>query len=172
MRMTFCVMALIVLTAPTRAADYPESAEGLKKLTSDIMAAQGAGKNDEARALVKTMLLPDHEKWFIKTFGEDKGKKLSAAYAPLTNGFEDELLKMYAQQLKQNRINLSAYKLESADDKNATGAQQKALAAMVQKTPLYGVRMVEPGKDAGFHLWSFVYVDGAFRLAGKMTMRD
>jgi hypothetical protein len=29
--------------------------------------------------------------------------------------------------------------------------------------------MVKPGEELGFHLWSFVYVEGAFRLAGKMN---
>lgn len=172
MRLAIVGLLVLGLGGMARAADYPESADGLKKLTEDVMVALGAGKTDQAKALVKTMLLPDHEKWFVKTFGDAKGKALAAGYTPLTQGFEDEVLKVFAAQLKQNRINVTAYKVESADDKAATGAQQKALAAMVQKTPLYGVRMVEPGKDAGFHLWSFVYVDGAFRLAGKMTMRD
>jgi hypothetical protein len=156
-----------------RAADtkYPESADGLAKLTQDVLAALKDGKRDVAASLIKSMVLPKHEAWFVRTFGDEKGKELAGLYAKQAETLEQQITKLFEDQLKQNRTNVKAYKLESADDDNATGLQRQALAAMKEKTPLYGVRMVEPGKELGMHLWSFAYVDGGFRLVGKLAQR-
>jgi hypothetical protein len=171
-----CLAGTFVLVALTsaRAAEpvkYPESAEGLEKLTQDMLAAVKDGKNDKAAELAKSMVLPNAEAWFVKTFGEEKGKELAAQYATQAASFDKDVIALFEAQLKQNRTNVKAYKLESADDENATGAQRAAITAMKQKSPLYGVRLVEPGKTAGMHLWNFVYVDGTFRHAGKMSGR-
>lgn len=167
------VLAVVIVAAwgvGARAAEpaYPESPEGLKKLTQDVLAAMQGGKEDAAKALIKTMVLPDHENWFKKTFGEEKGKPLAEEYAAMSKNFEAEIAKLFAQQVEKKRTEVSAYKVTDANDREATGGQQAALAAMKQKVPLYGVRLVEPGKTSGFHMWSFVYADGGFRLVGKM----
>ncbi|HYE20010.1 MAG TPA: hypothetical protein VEA69_16295, partial [Tepidisphaeraceae bacterium] len=84
---------------------------------------------------------------------------------------EADGVKLYEAQLKQNRTNVTAYKLTDPDDKQATGAQRDALTAMKVKVPLYGVRLIEPGKDAGMHLWNFVYVDNGWRMIGKLPTK-
>jgi len=171
---SLAVAFTLIAAGPARAAEpvkYPESPEGLEKLTQDIMAAVKDGKTDKAAELAKSMVLPNHEAWFVKTFGEAKGKELAEQYGRQAASFDKDMVGLIEAQLKQNRTNVKAYKLESADDDNGTGAQRAAIAAMKEKVPLYGVRLVEPGKTAGMHLWSFVYIDGTFRHAGKMSGR-
>jgi hypothetical protein len=165
---------MLVTSGAARAAEpikYAESPEGLEKLTQDMLAAVKDGNKERAAELAKSMILPNYEAWFVKTFGEEKGKSLAEQYAGQAATFDKDAVKLFEDQLRQNRTNIKAYKLESADDNNGTGAQRAAIAAMKEKAPLYGVRLVEPGKTAGMHLWSFVYVDGTFRHAGKMSGR-
>ncbi|HYE21889.1 MAG TPA: hypothetical protein VEA69_25845, partial [Tepidisphaeraceae bacterium] len=72
------VWALSVLTIalPARAADYPETPDGLKNLNEDILAALKAGEKEKAAALVKGLVLVDHAEWLKKTFGEELGTKI------------------------------------------------------------------------------------------------
>lgn len=174
MRYALAALALALSIAPVRAAraaDYPDTPAGLESLTKDILAALQDGKTDAAKDLIKTLVLPDADKWFVTTWGEAQGKAMGEQYAKNAEALPDALLKVFQDQLKQNRTNVKAYKVESADDKNATGQQQSQLAAMKTKVPLYGVRLIAPGKEAGMHLWSFVYVDGHFRMIGKGARR-
>jgi hypothetical protein len=39
---------------------------------------------------------------------------------------------------------------------------------MTAPIALYSVRMIEPGKESGMHLWSFAKTDAGFKLVGKM----
>lgn len=174
MRYAFVALALVLLIAPVRvarAADYPDTPAGFESLNKDILTALQDGKTDAAKDLIKTLVLPDADKWFVTTFGDEHGKPMAEQYAKTAEALPDALLKVYQDQLKQNRTNVKAYKVESADDKNATAQQQAQLAAMKTKVPLYGVRLIAPGKEAGMHLWSFVYVDGHFRMIGKGARR-
>jgi hypothetical protein len=169
------ILALAVIVTlfvyQARAADYPETPEGLKKLIEDTVAAVKASDKEKTSKLVKSMLLPNHEAWFKKTFGEELGAKHAEEYTKQTGNFEADITSLFADQVKQNRTVIAVVKVESADDKNATGLQRAAITAMKEKTPLYTVRMTEEPDTAGFTLWSFVYNDGAFRLAGKMRQR-
>jgi hypothetical protein len=164
----FAAAMLMPLTS-ARATDYPDTAAGLESFTNDVLAALKDGKTDQAKELLKDIAVPDADTWFAKTWGEETGKKLSAKYAKLSKDLPEAMLKVFKSQLEQNRTNVKAYKLESADDKEATGLQRGAMNAMKVKVPLYGVRLVAPGKEAGMHLWSFVYVDGKFRMVGKLS---
>ena len=165
------LVVFVALTA-ARAAEppkYPESPDGLEKLANDMLAAVKAANKEKAADLAKSMVLPNHEAWFVKTFGEAKGKELAEVYGKQAATLDKDMVGLIDEQLQKNRTDVKAYKLESADDKNATGAQSAAITAMKEKVPLYGFRLVEPGKTSGMHIWSFVYVDGAFRYAGKMS---
>lgn len=157
----------------TFAADppYPESTQGLQKLMEDALAATKAGDKEKVAALVKPLVLPDHAAWFKKTFGDEKGAALAEDYDKMAPRLADELTKLLDARVKDGRTFASAVKIESADDQNATGLQKQAIAAMKEKAALYTVRLGDKPGGSGFTLWSFVFVDGQFRLAGKMRPR-
>src|SRR5688572_5996368 len=53
----------IIAASPARAAEpvkYPESPEGLEKLTNDMLAAVKDGNKERAAELAKSMVLPNH----------------------------------------------------------------------------------------------------------------
>ena len=166
---TAVLMFVSIPWTQARAGDYPDTPQGLEQLVHDVVDALKDDKTDTAKQLIGSMVLPNPDAWFTKTFGEDRGKVLAANYAKFTLSFPEMGLKLFQDQVKQNRINVKAYKVEAADDKQATGGQVEAILSMKEKSPLYGVRMIAPGKEYGLHLWSFVYVDGNFRMIGKMA---
>lgn len=142
-----------------------ESAETLQKAVSEIVQAAKAGEKDKVEKLCGDLVLPDPAKWFTEVFGEAAGKKLAEEYAALP---KPEIAKMFLKAAEAGRTEVRILKIEKADDKNATGLQQDAIKAMTKPVALYTAKLVEPGKEAGLSVWSFVWADGAFRLAGKM----
>ncbi len=171
---SFAVLVLFFAFAFSQGAafaadpSYPDSTAGLQKLIEDTLVAVKAGDKEKTVAFVKAMVLPDQESWFKKTFGDEKGKTLSASFNKISGTLETELPKIFEKQLNEGRSVVRATRVDSEDDENATGLQKSALKAMKEKTPLYSVRIsTEPDKD-GFRLWSFVYVDGHFRFVDKL----
>lgn len=158
-------------TAPTNTAStYPDSTDGLKKLISDILAASKAGDKEKVSTLVKSLMLTNHEAWFKQTFGDDKGAKLSADYGKFLGDFEPSASELFAKMVEKGQTNIQVDRFAKAGDPKAVGLQEDALKAMKSAVPLYSVRLLEPGKDTGMHLYSFVYVDGAFRFISKLKM--
>src|SRR3569623_62486 len=143
-----CLVAVVALfVGPTvRAADYPESTDGFKMLNEDLLAAVKAGEKDKADAIIKGLILPNHEAWFAKTFGDEQGKALDAGYAAELGKFDAQMTRLIETMIKEGRTNVTTYKLTDAADKEATGLQQSALKAMKAAVPLYGVRFAGGGR--------------------------
>lgn len=145
---------------------YANNDDGLKKLMEDIVAAKKAGDKEKVSRLYQGLLVPNYEAWFKKTFGEEKGVKTAVEYKELTAKFEEDMNKWFDQILEKGGPEIQVTHVEKADDPEATGAQKTALAAMKQPIALYTARFA----PAQIKLWSFAYIDGGFRLVGKMRM--
>ena len=165
--MTLILGLILFGTFPARAVNDPAT---LQKLMEDTLAAVKAGQKDKVAALLKPLVLPDATTWFKKVFGDDIGAKLGAEYSKMSPTLATDLAGIFEGRVKDGRTIVSVTKVESATDPNATGLQKQALAAMKTKVPLYTVRFVEKPGMPGYTLWSFVYVDGQFRLVGKMPI--
>ena len=59
---------------------YPNSAQGLRQLLQDCLAAAKSGDKDKLAALVKDMEIPDYEAWFTSTFRQEGGESWARAY--------------------------------------------------------------------------------------------
>jgi hypothetical protein len=119
------------------------------------------------------MMLPNAPAWFRSVFGDDVGGKLAEDYGKMSPNLVSGLARVFEERAKQGEMFVAVHKVESATDARATGAQKQALAAMKTKVPLWTVKFTDsPGATGltGYTLWSFVYVGGQFRLAGKMRM--
>ena len=140
-----------------------DSAEALQKLNEQILAADA----EKSAALIKALVLPDSAAWFKKTFGDEVGAKLDAEYQGMTKDFDAQLGKLYAKCKADGQTAVRAIRIEKAGPE-ATGLQNSAFEAMKAPVALYTVKLTKPDEKLGMSLWSFVHVDGAFRLAGKM----
>jgi hypothetical protein len=162
--------AALRVAKPAVAVAQADSAEGLKALCTSILAAYKADDQAKSGAMVKALALPNHEAWFKKTFGDELGAKAADEYAKMLPSLEPEVGKLFADLVKKGKTEINRVSRITAEnaEAEATGAQKTALSLMAEKTPLYTVSFVEPGKASGTTLWSFVYAENGFRLIGKM----
>src|SRR6266481_8324540 len=62
---------------------YPESPDGLKKLIEDIFGTIKSGNSEKASLYFLSLTIPDHNAWFVKTFGPAEGPRLETKYEEL-----------------------------------------------------------------------------------------
>lgn len=153
----------------TSAPAYPESIDGLKSLMRDIYTAIEQGDEERVHVLTKSLMLPNHETWYVQVFGDDVGAKAAADYGRLLPFFDENglMAESYREIVDAGRSQISAERFERAPDRDANGNQNATLAAMENPVPLYSVRFIEQGERYGTHVYSFAYVDGTFRWIGK-----
>lgn len=163
--------------AANPAPKYPDSADGLKKLAEDLYALAKAGDTEKLEAAARELILSDPQAWAEKTFTDaSMAAKVAGELGEVkkdADRFAHEIAKLFADRVEKGQSEISVLRVENADDENATGAQKRVLAAMKAPTALYTVKFKAPDAEAGFSLWSFVYVDNGFRLIGKLkSARD
>lgn len=147
--------------------DYPDTTAGLESLVADLGSADGKA----AAAIAESLRPGDPGAWFAAHFEADVAKRLTAELEPRLGEYA-AIGGAIAAQKARGRTEIHAEKFTDAKDDAATGVQSLALRAMTSPAALYSVRMTEPGKTSGFHLYNFVYADGRFRLLGKMKKVD
>ncbi len=154
---------LLVLLACKKTKSYPETPEGLKQLATDSSAASG----DDAKKMGEALALPEPDKWYTATFGPELGPKLASDYA-VEKVKLSSIGSFFILAKAKGRSEILIEKHTSPDDDGENGLQEAAIRAMKAPVPIYTINAVEPGKTIGQSLWSFAYVDGAFRYIGKM----
>ena len=153
---------------PASQPSYPESDQGLQQYIQDLLNAAGSHDQNKLMELSNAMLIPDAKKWFEDTFPADVAKRLLDEYNKDLNAFPRSFAQLLMKLDKPQALTITVSHVATLDDPNAKGYQKLALAAMQETVPLYTARISRPGTSANITLWSMVYVDGHFRLAGKM----
>jgi hypothetical protein len=175
LKRTLAVGAVVLLALHAALAQQPQapaaaggSAEDLKKLMQEMLTAAKAADATKVQTMANALVLPSHEAWFKQVFGDEKGAALAADYGPHTAEFAEQLGGFFAKLVEQGRTEVHTVLIDKSDSADATGLQSTAIAAMKQPMALYTAEFVVPGDKDGTTLWSFVYVDGAFRFVGKL----
>lgn len=144
-------------------AVYPESADGLKSLITDLLAAIKSGDTLKSSQLLASLDLPNHREWFLKSFGVTEAPHLEAKYVELEGKAPDWLQKRLEGVSKHAETNVTVRVFQKPVD--ASLRFYKAVAdAMVTDFPIYEAI---GGTD---FLGDFVYVDGGFRYLDKQVL--
>lgn len=149
-------------------ATYPDTLQGLTRLFKELLAIAKAGGRDQLTARVKEFAIPDHDAWFRKIFGAEKGALAATEYGQGLSENQAALVRSLLTAAEEGQTEVQVERFTKPDPEYATGNQNRALELMQVKVPLNSVVLVKPGEETGLHLYSFVYVNGAFRCAGKM----
>jgi hypothetical protein len=158
-------------SAQTTLPSYPETNEGLQQYFQDILDAGHKNAQPKLLALCDAMVLESPDKWFVDNFGAGKGEKLAEAYKTEMNEFGPKFAVLI---LRHRELNLSEFKvnvvrLETLDNPNAKANQLLAIDQLKNFTPLYNVTLLHEKSGTSIGLWSFVWINGKFKLAGKMN---
>lgn len=161
--------------APLPSGTYPETTDGLGQMLGDFLA--GAQPKDpkaveRARAVLASLHLPGDDAaqaaWFKRVFGDDAGGRLAAEYEQHEPELPN-LQRLFARLSKEGAVVLEVHKAENKDDPDVNGYEAEGLAARKEPIALYSARLGKKGQRYGTYLWSFAYVDGGFRLIGRLT---
>jgi len=151
-------------------SSYPESAEGLKHLLLDWFAAIEAGDTAKSSQYLESFAIPNHQEWFVKTFGVREGARLDARYTELQAGQMSGLKAAAEQAVKDERFFLEA----KVFDKSTAAMEpllEEVSTAMVQPTPIYEASSRRDKEDVLVYPFSnYVYVEGGFRCLGSVEM--
>lgn len=148
---------------------YDGTDDGFARLVADI---QGANRTDDdldrLARITKDLSLPDPKGFYTRTFGAEHADALVAELASENSTrFADDAPKGMRDLYDHGYVAATGHCFDKPDDA-ATGYQNVALRAMKQPAPLCTMRFSKPGEpDGDFTLWSFAYVDGAWRMIGK-----
>jgi hypothetical protein len=115
---------------------YPESADGLKSLITDLLAAIKSGDTLKSSQLLASLDLPNHREWFLKSFGVTEAPDLEAKYVELVAQAPDWLQKRLEGVSKHAETNVTVRVFQ----KPVEGSLRfyKAIAdAMVTNFPIY-----------------------------------
>ena len=149
----------------------PQTEAELKRVIEELVAAHESKDEAKAARLAEGFYLPDVDGWFVHTFGPEEGKAGAASFneqLPDQKQFGRLFLGALKADFARGRTQVRVIKITGAEDPEATGNQKRVLKAMVKPTPIYTVKLTEPGKPRGSSFKSFVYVDGAFRFVAKL----
>jgi hypothetical protein len=86
---------------------YPESAEGLKSLITNILVAIKSGDAQGNSQLLATLAIPNHREWFQKSFGATEALRLEAKYVELVAKAPDWLQKRLEGVSKHAETNVT-----------------------------------------------------------------
>jgi len=155
-------------TAPPVA--YPEKGGGLEKELHDLQKARKTGDKTTAEAILRSLVLPDPDQWFTRTFGEDVGKQMAGQYIPTShvlvqqlNGVMDRL-----EDMKFNDVDVR--KFDRPCDEHADDYVYPLLLARSEQVPLYEATFRNGNSYQLMN--SFVFVGGAFRYIGRVNIPD
>jgi TonB family protein len=147
---------------------YPESSDGLKKLIEDIFHAVKSGKSEKASSYFSSLTIPDHNAWFVKTFGPAEGPRLEAKYEELLPEAPNHIGQAFENALKRKMTDVEIRVLQKpAETSSPLG--RATIEAMVQPTPLYIVDGSHRKEKYPAYIGDFIYVDGGFRYLDRQV---
>jgi len=169
MKPHFLQLALLCmwLTACGDGGGHTESTDGLRSLMIELT-EKAEGDAAAAEKLAQSVIFRDDgAPWYKEHYGEVKGVMLASEYAQTGMTGAADLVNLVKAQKAKGKTQFLVEKFSDAKDSNAVGFQQTALETAKKPVVLYSVRIVEPGKQSGQHLYNFVY-DGGWKFAGTM----
>jgi TonB family protein len=145
----------VVQSAAASPAEYENNTDGLRRLLQDMIAASRAGENAKLAAMIKETEIPNYEKWFVATFGQEKGESWAGPYGRNLHDQEGHFEQLI-NRLTGHSGGVSVEKLDTTKRYDTlTGPLDEYLADWVP---------ARWEKDAETeHIGYFFFVDGKFR---------
>ena len=151
---------------------YKESGADLTRFLRDYLAVLEASDSRKSGQFQTSLVIPNHDEWFHKIFGNTEGPRLESKYLELSIGLQDKsfpvLLTEYAKSGCRDFFVTLLKKPVKQNDILARGATE----AMQVEIPLYEVGCkYSNGAPVTDGQGYFVYVDGGFRYIPAATWR-
>jgi TonB family protein len=150
---------------------YPKSVEGLKNQLEDLFGAVKAENTAKSSQYMQDFAIPNHQEWFLKTFGPSEALRLETKYTQLQPTGLEALQKRVDEAVKSGRTQIEVSVIEKPDDTKMR-LPQEVIKSMAQPNAIYIASDSKgPSDKSPYSLGDFVYVDGAFRVLDWRVMQ-
>lgn len=147
------------------ARQYPDSADGLKLLLQDAVAAAKIGDSQRVSASVKEMGIPNYQKWFTKAYGKEKGNSWAEPYGRDLAQNEDEMQQLFTKLAGEDG-DIFARSVNDAPKGGEGGLEWGMVHTAKQRVDFfYAEWRLAPGSNntKADAIGYFVFLDGKFR---------
>lgn len=138
----------------------------LKKVMESAFAAAKAGDKAKLAGMVKTFVVPKHEEFFKKVFGDADAER-TAGYTKMLPTFEGEICGLFEKVVGKDYTIIEVIHLTNPDDPRAKGIQSEAMKSMKSAVPIYSVYFRPKPGEPGLSIFNWVYLEDGFRLMGR-----
>jgi TonB family protein len=121
------------------AAEYPNSADGLKTLFQDIIVAVMYRDGKKETELIRGLILPNETPWFKEAFGPDLAEQVSSDYKAASNDIESTVRRVIEADIREGKIALEIKTI--TDPKSFDPPIVNILHDMEPLQPLYEVNL-------------------------------
>jgi TonB family protein len=153
--LSFCPIIRSLQANSPSTAIYPNDPEGLRQLLDQMRMAAKQEDHAKLQFLIREAEIPNHEEWFIKSFGEDKGGGWGESYG--------KTLKKDQKDFEEFLIQLSQMEGEFSVEKVDTAKRYDTLRGPLDEYIASWKKAPSTGEDKPEHLAEFVFIDGKFR---------
>jgi hypothetical protein len=150
------VKKIEIAERPTESKPDPAEAQAIELAFTVIVAKAIGPGDDELRAALEELALPDPDAWFKSSFDRD-AETFNGWYAKLRPKFVGD----FAARMKD-----AVNKKKQTDVRAVPGTIGERLGC---KTRVYAVKLVEPGKKDGTELYYFAHVGDKVRFVGDFA---
>jgi TonB family protein len=147
----------------TVAASYPNTAEGLHSLLTDLLAVAKSGDEGKVWSKIAEIEKPDYENWFTRTYGQEKGPALAGPYGKSLKLGEKQF-EMLWMELANQEGEITINKLDAANRKFDLAKKDDALANPTDEFKADWEKTDTSAGPARQAIGYFCFVDGKFRL--------
>ena len=155
--------------AVTQAA-YPDTADGLRHLLQDVLAAAKSGDKQKVAAFVEDMEIPNYQAWFYKTY-PDGAESWIGPYGANLEKNERSMQQLFAKLAQENEGELFTRSVNEFPEPGK-GLEWGMLQAQKQPVDIYFASWKKPdaAKDSrGEPIGYFMFIDGKFRWDSLVT---
>jgi TonB family protein len=145
---------------------FPDSLEGLKSQIGAALEATQTGEKQKLAALLDGFALPDSQKWTMQTFGTDSVFNLQSSYWKMLDSFKNRFIYIAGRGVVPVNLHFTVDPAEQSILPRREFGQRDFPQPVVQ-VPLENY-LITISADGMWTNWefSFVYLDGAFRVIG------
>jgi TonB family protein len=134
---------------------YADNAAGLHQLLLDMLAAAKSGDKKRLTTLIKETEVPNYERWYTSTFGQEKGESWAEPYGKMLDAHEKEF-EEHITELAHRDGKVSVKKIDANKLFDTLNGRLDLFLADFEQSG--------EGKEAKTdHIGYFFFIDGNFR---------
>jgi TonB family protein len=144
------------------AVTYPNTADGLRSLLTNLLAAAKSDDEGQVWSKIAEMEIPDFENWF-RAYGPDKGQEQASAYGKSLKQSEQQF-EMLLVELAKQEGEITIKKLDAASQRFELAKNDDVLANPTDQFKADWKKTDTSAGPARQAIGYFCFVDGKFRL--------